>query len=157
MNTSSYSSTAEIGAPGTRGLFVDEFGYKREATPTLLYSWVRFGAMYNNSTFRDYSKTVAAGGLVRGPIGPTIDGDSGFYFLADQQVSQFAPDTPTLAYRGIYIGGTAMYAPPQTTPVIEYFEGRLYSRGPFESRPTLHHWLSTVRSTAPIWSPILTR
>ena len=136
VNTSSYSPTAEIGAPGTRALFVDEIGYKREATPTLLYSWVRFGAMYNDSTFHDYSKSVAAGGLVRGPIGPTIDGDSGFYFLADQQITQFTPDSPSSASRGIYIGGTAMYAPPQTTAVTQYYEGRLYSKGPFDSRPT---------------------
>src|SRR6201988_123626 len=92
--------------------------------------------MYNNSTFHDYSKSVAAGGLVRGPIGPTIDGNSGFYFLADQQISQFTPNSPSSASRGIYIGGTAMYASPQATAANQYYEGRLYSKGPFDSRPT---------------------
>jgi porin len=129
VNTSSYSPTEEIGAPGTRQLFVDEIGYKREAAPGSLYSWVRLGAMYNNSTFHDYAKSVAAGGLVRGPIGPTVDGDTGFYFLADQQICQFAPDSPRTASRGIYVGGTAMYAQPQTTAVTQYYDARLYVRG----------------------------
>ena len=136
VNTSSYSSTAEIGAPGTRELFVNEIGYKREATPTSLYSWARFGAMYNNSTFHDYTKSIADGGLVRGPVGPTKDGNSAFYFLADQQIWQFAPSSTRTAGRGLYAGATAMYAQPQTTGVTQYYEGRLYSKGPFDSRPS---------------------
>ena len=136
VNTSSYSSTAEVGAPGTRELFVNEIGYKRQATPTSLYSWARFGAMYNNSTFHDLTKSIANGGLVRGPVGPTKDGDSAFYLLADQQLWQFAPRSPSTAGRGIYAGATAMYARPETTSVTQYYEGRLYSKGPFDSRPT---------------------
>jgi len=136
VNTSSYSSTAEVGAPGTRELFVDEIGYKRDATPSSLYSWARFGAMYNNSTFHDLTKSVADGGLVRGPIGPTKDGDCAFYFLADQQLWQFAPDSPSTAGRGLYVGVTGMYAQPQVTSVTQYYEGRVYSKGPFDSRPS---------------------
>lgn len=136
VNTSDYSSTAEIGAPGTRELFVDEIGYKQEATPTSLYTWARFGAIYNNSTFHDFTKSVADGGLVRGPMGPTVDGNAGFYFLADQQIWQFAPGAPGRAARGIYVGTTMMYARPQETPITQYYELRLYSKGPFDSRPT---------------------
>jgi hypothetical protein len=119
VNTSSYSPTAEVGAPGTRELFVDEIGYKREATPTSLYTWERFGAMYNNSTFHDYTKSVANGGLVGGAIGPTVNGNAGLYLLADQQIWQLAPGSPRTASRGIYIGTTAMYAPPQETSVTQ--------------------------------------
>src|SRR4029077_976318 len=71
VNTSSYSPTAEIGAPGTGELFVNEFGYKQAATPSSLYAWGRAGVIYNNSTFHDFTKSVADGGLIRGPIGPT--------------------------------------------------------------------------------------
>ena len=132
VNTSSYSPTAEIGAPGTGELFVNEFGYKQDPTPTSRYTWLRVGAMYNNSTFHDFSKSVAEGGLIPGAIGPTRDGNAGFYLLGDWQLWQPEPGT---AYRGLYGGATIMYARPKTTPITEYYEGRLYAKAPFKSRP----------------------
>jgi porin len=135
VNTSSFSPTAEVGAPGTRELFVDEFGYKQDATPSSLYTWARLGVMYNNSTFHNFTKSVAEGGLVQGAIGPTKDGNAGFYLLLDQQISQSAPDSTNTASRGLYAGATIMYARPQTTPITQYYEGRLYMKAPFESRP----------------------
>jgi len=74
VNTSSCSPTAEVGAPGTRELFVNEFGYKQDATPRSFYTWARVGVMYNNSTFHDFTKSVADGGLVQGAIGPDSAG-----------------------------------------------------------------------------------
>ena len=91
--------------------------------------------MYNNSTFHDFTKSVADGGLVQGPIGPTREGNYGFYLLADQQIWQSAPDSAKTAYRGLYAGATVMYARPQTTPITQYYEGRLYMKAPFASRP----------------------
>jgi porin len=135
VNTSDYSPTAEVGAPGTGELFVDESGYKQDATPSSLYTWARLGVMYNNSTFHDFTKSVADGGLVQGAIGPTKDGNAGFYLLADQQIWQLAPDSTNAASRGLYAGATIMYARPQTTPITQYYEGRLYMKAPFESRP----------------------
>jgi porin len=135
VNTSSFSPTAEVGAPGTGELFVDEFGYKQDATPSSLYTWARLGVMYNNSTFHDFTKSVADGGLVLGAIGPTKDGNVGFYLLADQQIWQAAPDSTNTASRGLYAGATIMYARPQTTPITQYYEGRLYMKAPFASRP----------------------
>jgi porin len=135
VNTSDYSPTAEVGAPGTGELFVDEFGYKQDATPSSLYTWARLGVMYNNSTFHDFTKSVADGGLVQGAIGPTKDGNAGFYLLADQQIWQSAPDSTNSASRGLYAGATIMYARPKTTPITQYYEGRLYMKAPFESRP----------------------
>ena len=135
VNTSDYSPTAEVGAPGTGELFVNEFGYKQDATPSSLYTWARLGVMYNNSTFHDFTKSVADGGLVQGPIGPTKDGNAGFYLLADQEIWQLAPDSATTASRGLYAGGTIMYARADRTPITQYYEGRLYMKAPFESRP----------------------
>ena len=135
VNTSDYSPTAEVGAPGTGELFVSEFGYKQDATPTSLYTWVRVGGMYNNSTFHDFTKSVADGGLVQGAIGPTTDGNGGFYWLADQQIWQSASDSASTASRGLYAGATIMYARPQTTPITQYYEGRLYVKAPFAARP----------------------
>ena len=153
VNTSSYSPTAEVGAPGTRELFVDEFGYKQDAAPNSLYTWARAGVMYNNSTFHDFTKSVADGGLMQGAIGPTREGNAGFYLLGDQQIWQSAPGSPDTAYRGLYAGATVMYARPQTTPITQYYEGRLYMKAPFASdRRTSSRWLLTIRSTALIWS-----
>jgi carbohydrate-selective porin OprB len=73
--------------------------------------------------------------LVQGPIGPTVDGNAGFYLLADQQIWQSAPDLPNTASRGLYLGATIMYARPETTPITQYYEGRLFMRAPFASRP----------------------
>ena len=124
-----------MGAPGTGELFVNEFGYKQDATPGSRYTWVRLGAMYNNSTFHDFTKSVEDGGLVQGAIGPTVDGNAGFYLLADRQIWQPAPGSATTAYRGLYAGATVMYARPRTTPITQYYEGRLYAKAPFASRP----------------------
>ena len=135
VNTSSYSPTAEVGAPGTGELFVNEFGYKQDAAPTSLYSWVRLGVMYNNSTFHDFTKSVADGGLVQGAIGPTKEGNAGFYLLGDQQIWQSAPGSAATAYQGLYAGATVLYARPQTTPITQYYEGRLYMKAPFAWRP----------------------
>jgi len=135
VNTSSYSPTAEVGAPGTGELFVNEVGYKQVVEPNSHYTWVRLGALYNNSTFHDFTKSVTQGGLIRGPIGPTKEGNYGFYLLADQQLWQSAPDLPDTAGRGLYLGGTIMYARPETTAITQYYEGRLYMKAPFASRP----------------------
>ena len=134
VNTSSYSPTAEVGAPGTGELFVNELGYRQEAMPLSLYTWVRAGVIYNNSTFHDFAKSVAQGGLVPGAIGPTKEGNYGFYLLEDQQIWQSAADSAKTAYRGLYAGATIMYAPPETTPITQYYEGRLYMKGPFAAR-----------------------
>jgi porin len=135
VNTSNYSATAEVGAPGTRELFANELGYKQVSTPDSLFTWGRAGVLYNNSTFHDFTKSVAEGGLVRGPIGPTREGNAAFYLLADQQLWQSAPGSTSTAGRGLYVGGTFMYARPETTAITQYYEGRVYLKGPFASRP----------------------
>ena len=91
--------------------------------------------MYNNSTFHDFTKSVADGGLTQGAIGPAVDGNGGFYLLGDQQIWQSVPGSATTASRGLYAGATIMYARPQTTPITQYYEGRLYMKAPFRSRP----------------------
>lgn len=108
--------------PDARLLLVDEVGYRREAEPAASYGWIRLGVMYNNSRYADFSrpgKTAA---------------NSGFYLLADWQISRFDPSSTATAYRGLYLGGSAMYAMPQTNAVTQYYEVRAYIAGPFFSR-----------------------
>jgi hypothetical protein len=74
--------------------------------------------MYNNSTFHDFTKSVADGGLVQGAIGPTKEGNAGFYLLTDQQLWQSAPDSASTVSRGLYAGATlhdvGTYGKPET-------------------------------------------
>ena len=135
VNTASYSPTAHVGAPGTGELFVNELGYKQDATQNALYTWARAGVIYNNSAFHDFTKSVEDGGLVQGPIGPTREGNLGSYLLGDRQIWQAAPGSDKTAYRGLYAGATVMYARPETTPITQYYEGRMYMKAPFSSRP----------------------
>jgi porin len=115
--------------PGTRVLYMDELGYKNEATPGGPANWARFGVMYNTSDFKDLSKVLTD------PTA-TISGNSAMYFYADRQIWQQAPSSPQTAYRGLYAGVAAMYTPPQTAAFSQYYEGRLYWVGPFDPRPT---------------------
>ena len=104
VNTSSYSATAHVGAPGTGELFVNEFGYKQDPTPSSLYTWGRAGVLYNNSTFHDFTKPVADGGLLQGAVGPTKEGNYGFYLLARSADLASRGDSTKTAYRGLYAG-----------------------------------------------------
>ena len=49
--------------------------------------------MYNNSTFHDFTKSVADGGL-SGSDRSDAGGNLGFYLLGDRQIWQAAPDRP---------------------------------------------------------------
>jgi len=114
--------------PGTGALFMDEIGYKTKPLPGTLGTWFRAGGMYNTSQFSDLSRLTSGGG--------TKSNVYGFYALLDQQLWQQAPSSPLTAFRGIYLGATAMYTPPETAPFYQYYEGRLYWMGAFNSRPT---------------------
>lgn len=111
---------------GTRALYVNEFGYKNEATPESREAWARIGTMYNTSSFINYTRISSS-------PGSTSTGNFAAYLLVDRQLWQ---QTPLTAYRGIYFGFSAMYASPRKTPISQYYEGRLYSIGPFDWRPT---------------------
>jgi porin len=115
--------------PGTRELFMDEVGYKQGATPTDYQTWLRFGVLYNTSAFKDFSK------LLTDPTA-TRSGNGAVYFYGDRQIWQQDPSSPWTAYRGIYAGVAAMYAPPEVAAFSQYYEGRAYWYGPFDSRPT---------------------
>jgi porin len=111
---------------GTGTLYLNEVGYQTPPLPGAPFTWIRAGAMYNTSEFKDLSK-LATGG--------TKSGVPGFYLLADRQLWQQDPSSPLTAFRGIYVGGTAMYTPPETAAFYQYYEARLYWLAPFASRP----------------------
>lgn len=104
---------------GTKILYIDELGYKQNATVDHSYTWVRVGGIYNTTQYHNYK----TGG----------DSDNaGFYALADRQFVHFDQST---GRRGLYGGVSAMWAKPQTNSITQYYEARLYAFGPFASRP----------------------
>lgn len=123
----SENPTALTFAPANTGaFFIDEVGYKTKPKPGAPFTWVRGGLMYNTSDFTDFSSSKPDA---------TIKGNKGVFFLADQQLWQQDLFSPHGAARGIYAGVTYMGAPERETPITNYYEGRVYWVGPFNSRP----------------------
>jgi porin len=105
---------------GANAVYLNELGYKQKATADRLMTWVRGGAVYNSSLYHDF----ATGGT------STKDG---FYILGDQQILQVAPGSAP--GRGLYVGASVMYTPPETSIFSQYYEARLYGVGLFDARP----------------------
>ena len=101
---------------------INEFGYRKEAAPGQLATWVRAAPMFNTSRYIDFA------------FGGRSTGNYAAYFLADQQIVQLAPMAGQAA-RGVYAGVTAMYAPPEFNRFSQYYELRLYGIGLLPSRP----------------------
>jgi porin len=108
--------------PNSGVLVINEFGYRTEAAPGQLATWVRAAPMFNNSRYIDFA------------FGGRSTGNYAGYFLADQQIIQLAPLAGQAA-RGVYAGVTAMYAPPEFNRFTQYYELRLYGIGLLPSRP----------------------
>ena len=108
--------------PNSGVLVINEFGYRKEAAPGQLAAWVRAAPMFNTSRYVDFMS------------GGRSAGNYGAYFLADQQIVQFAPMTGQAA-RGVYAGVSAMYAPPEFNRFSQYYELRFYGIGLLPSRP----------------------
>ena len=108
--------------PNSGVLVINEFGYRTEAAPGQLATWVRAAPMFNTSRYTDFA------------FGGRGTGNYAAYFLADQQIIQLAP-TAGQAARGVYAGVTAMYAPPEFNRFSQYYELRFYGIGLLPSRP----------------------
>ncbi|QAY95509.1 carbohydrate porin [Methylovirgula ligni] len=104
-------------------LFVDETGYKNASDPNVMETWVRAGAAYNTSSF-----------ISNVDPSERRSGNSFYYVLGDRQLWQSNPSAG--AYRGVYAGFSAMYAPPDLNLFTQYYELRLYALGVFDARPT---------------------
>ena len=108
--------------PNSGVLVIDEFGYRREASPGQLATWVRVAGIVNNSRYVDFE------------FGGRSTGNYAAYVLADRQFVQLVPVAGQAA-RGWYAGVTAMYAPPEFNRFSQYYELRLYGIGLLPSRP----------------------
>ena len=105
------------------GVFViNEFGYRTEAAPGQLATWLRAAPIFNTSNYVDFE------------FGGRRSGNFAVYALADQQLVQLAP-VEGQAASGWYAGVSAMYAPPELNRFSQYYEVRLYGIGILPSRP----------------------
>ena len=108
--------------PNSGVLAIDEVGYRKEAAPGQLATWVRAAWIANTSRYVDFE------------FGGRNTGNYATYVLADRQFVQLAP-VEGQAARGWYAGVTAMYAPPEFNRFSQYYELRLYEIGLLPSRP----------------------
>ena len=109
--------------PNSGILAINEVGYRTEASPGQLATWVRAAGIINTSRYVDFE------------FGGRNTGNYAGYVLADRQFVQLAP-VEGQAARGVYAGVTAMYAPPEFNRFSQYYEFRLYGIGLLPSRPT---------------------
>ena len=109
--------------PNSGVLVINEFGYRKDAAPGQLATWVRAAPIVNTSRYVDFE------------FGGRNTGNYAGYVLADQQFVQLAP-VEGQAARGWYAGVSAMYAPPEFNRVSQYYELRLYGIGLLPSRPS---------------------
>lgn len=118
-------SSLDIRVPNTGVLVIDETGYKVAAAPGRSELWVRAAVAANSSRYLDYTARP----------GSRSAGENGFgYLLADYQLWQAAPDhRPS---RGVFIGGSAYFAPPDLNRFSQLYQGRLYTKGLFDARPS---------------------
>lgn len=113
------SSGLRFHVPGTGLLVIDEIGWDRPAAPGQMSTWVRGGGIYNTTDFKRF-------------LGGTARDNWAAYLAVDRQVSQIDGTKPA---RGLYVGATVNYAPPQQNFVSQYYEGRVYGVGLVRSRP----------------------
>ena len=109
--------------PNSGVLAINEFGYRKEAAPGQLATWVRAAGIVNTSRYVDFE------------FGGRNTGNYAAYVLADRQFVQLAP-VEGQAARGWYAGVSAMYAPPEFNRFSQYYEARLYGIGLLPSRPS---------------------
>ena len=108
-------------APDSTGpLYVDEVGYQKQASTDQASTWVRVGGLYNTTRYPTFT------------TGHGVE-NWGLYALADRQLLSSDPAQPD---RGLYVGASAMYAPPAQNLFSQYYEARVYDFGPFDARPT---------------------
>ena len=105
--------------PGTGLLMIDEVGWDRAAKPGVMATWVRAGGIYNTTDYARFS-------------GGSTKDNWAAYLAVDRQLVQIDDDKPN---RGLYVGATLNYAPPQQNFVSQYYEGRVYGVGLIKSRP----------------------
>ncbi|WP_313442498.1 carbohydrate porin [Novosphingobium sp.] len=105
--------------PGAKALFIQEVGLRRPSSSDSRQIWLRAGASYNTTL---YDRLDGAG----------QERNWSAYALADYQVYQ--PDK-AMAYKGIYLGASALFAKDTVNVYKRSLEARVYALGLVPGRP----------------------
>jgi porin len=108
--------------PHAGAFYINEIGYRTVSGVDQKQTWLR--AAYMKST----SQYLSARNNAR------VTGEYGMYALGDHQFVQLQ-NTKQGAYRGLYAGFSAMYAPPAINKFSQFYEARFYAIGLMKSRP----------------------
>ncbi|MFM0249915.1 carbohydrate porin [Paraburkholderia sediminicola] len=104
--------------PGARAIFVDEFGYKTQASPTSRSMWFRVGTIYNTSHYTSLE------------TGADTRNNYAVYVAATYQITH-----PDSSPRGLYADVKLDYAPQDRNLFTKDYQLALYYIGPFKNRP----------------------
>ena len=99
-------------------MYISEVGIDRAPSTSDKRVWVRVGAIENPTQYNAFK-----GGQ---------DSNKAYWGLADYQLTQ---PNKSMPMHGLYVGATAMYAPPDVNLYTQNYELRTYYYGPFKSRP----------------------
>ncbi|WP_321854131.1 carbohydrate porin [Paraburkholderia tropica] len=105
--------------PGSRAMFVDEFGYKTPVGAPGRSIWARIGGIYNTSPVSDFK----SGGMA--------DKNYGGYAALTVQITKPDPFGP----QGLYLDTKFDYAPEDRNLFARDFQLTAFYIGPFKSRP----------------------
>jgi porin len=122
-NQKNPTGLSTFATPDSGPLFINELGYLRPAAAGLPYTWVRGGALLDKSPFVELDHPAERS-----------NNQYGLYVLADRQITQIS-SRPGQAHRGLYVGVSAEFAPPNYNKFSQYYEARLYGIGFLSSRP----------------------
>lgn len=119
-----YNPTAtRFSTPNTGAWVINEFGYLRPAARDTPQTWVRLGSSYSAAHYveLDHSSRASPGNYF-------------VYLLGDRQILQVS-SKPREAYRGLYVGASAEYVPPNLNRFSQYYEARIFGLGLLPHRP----------------------
>lgn len=106
--------------PGAKALFIQEFGLQRPASADARQLWLRAGGIYNTTNYQRLD-------------GRGAQNNWAVYALGDYQL--FQPSRQQ-AYRGVFVGGSALVAPDALNVFKQTYEARVYAIGMLPGRPT---------------------
>ena len=110
--------------PNDGVVVIDETGYRVNAAPGQMSTWIRGAANYTSSRYTNFSTFERQ------------QPNYGLYLLGDRQIIKTAPHGgPRTAFDGLYVGFSAMFAPKYLNAFSQYYEGRVYGFGLIPGRP----------------------
>lgn len=104
--------------PGGGVVYAQEVGYRVSPALGRLSTWVRMDGFENTTEYTAYKGGKSTG--------------QGASIIVDHQFTQPDPNSPS---HGLYAGATYTWTNPNMAAYDEYYEVRVYDKGPFLSRP----------------------